>query len=87
MTMRMYANRKKWPVEHISIELDHSRDHGADCSECDEEHKQIDVITRAVSITGDLDDKQRERMMEIADKCPVHRTMHNKLVVKTNVVT
>ena len=87
MTMRMYANRKKWPVEHISIELDHSRDHGADCSECDEEHKQIDVITRAVSITGDLDDKQRARMMEIADKCPVHRTMHNKLVVKTNVVT
>ncbi len=87
MTMRMYANRKKWPVDHISIELDHSRDHGADCSECDEEHTQIDVITRAVSITGDLDDKQRARMMEIADKCPVHRTMHNKLVVKTNVVT
>jgi len=87
MTMRMYANRKKWPVEHISIELDHSRDHGADCSECDEEHKQIDVITRAVSIVGDLDEKQTARMMEIADKCPVHRTMHNKLVVKTNVVT
>ena len=87
MTMRMYANRKKWPVENISIELDHARDHGADCSECDEEHKQIDVITRSISITGDLDDEQRNRIMEIADKCPVHRTMHNKLVVKTNVVT
>lgn len=88
MTMRMYADRKKWPVEHISIELDHSRDHGADCTECDEEHKQIDVITRSISITGDdLDDEQRSRIMEIADKCPVHRTLHNKLVVKTNVVT
>jgi len=56
MTMRMYANRKKWPLENVSIELDHTRDHGADCSECDETHTQIDVITRSVSITGDLDD-------------------------------
>ncbi len=87
MTMRMYANRKKWPVEHISIELDHSRDHGADCAECDDEHTQIDVITRSISITGDLDDAQRSRIMEIADKCPVHRTMHNKLVVKSNLVS
>ncbi len=83
MTMRMYAARKKWPVEQISVELDHSRDHGADCIACDDSHPQIDVITRSISIVGDLDADQHQRMMAIADKCPVHRTLHNKLVIKT----
>jgi len=86
MTMRMYADRKKWPVEHISIELNHARDHGQDCAECDEAHPQIDIINRKISISGPLDDEQRERILAIADKCPVHRTMHNKLIVKTEAV-
>lgn len=83
MTMRMYANRKKWPVEKVSIDLNHSREHGKDCLECDETHKQIDVINRQITVTGDLTDEQKSRMLEIADKCPVHRTLHNKLVIKT----
>ena len=86
MTMRMYADRKKWPVEHISIELNHSRDHGQDCAECDETNPQIDIINRKISLSGSLDDEQRERILAIADKCPVHRTIHNKLVVKTEAV-
>ena len=87
MTMRMYANRKQWPVENVTVTLDHSRDHGEDCSQCDEQHKQIDVISRSIKITGDLTDEQRNRMMEIADKCPVHRTLHNKLVVKSQLAS
>ncbi len=83
MTMRMYAERKNWPVENISVELNHARDHGKDCVECDEAHQKIDVINRKISITGPLDDEQRSRMLSIADKCPVHRTLHNKLVVRT----
>lgn len=83
MTMRMYANRKKWPVERVSVELDHQREHGEDCLECDETHKQIDVINRSITVSGDLTEEQMSRMMEIADKCPVHRTLHNKLVIKT----
>lgn len=83
MTMRMYAERKKWPVEQISVELDHSRDHGSDCMECDEANPKIDVIKRSIAITGNLDADQRQRMMQIADMCPVHRTLHNKLVIKT----
>ena len=86
MTLRMYASRKKLDVDNISIELDHSRDHGADCSECDEAHPQIDVISRKITIDGDLDDAQRKRLIEIADKCPVHRSLHNKLVIKTEAV-
>jgi len=83
MTMRMYADRKKWPVEHISVELNHSRDHGKDCIECDEANPKIDIINREITITGQIDNDQHARMLEIADKCPVHRTLHNKLLVKT----
>ena len=83
MTLRMYANRKQWPVERVSVDLDHSREHGEDCMQCDETHKQIDVINRSVTVTGNLTDEQKSRMMEIADKCPVHRTLHNKLVINT----
>ena len=83
MTMRMYANRKQWPVERVSVELGHEREHGEDCVDCDENHRQIDVINRVITITGDLTEDQRSRMMDIADKCPVHRTLHNKLVIRT----
>ena len=83
MTMRMYANRKGWPVKHVSVELSHARQHGDDCAACDEAHPQIDVISRRITIEGDLDDAQRKRMMEIADRCPVHRTLHGKLVIET----
>lgn len=85
MTMRMYAARKKWPVDNISIELEHSRDHGADCVECDETHSKIDVISRKIIIDGNLQPDQKKRLMEIADKCPVHRTLHNKLVIRTEL--
>lgn len=83
MTMRMYANRKKWPVTHVSVDLSHSREHGDDCAICDEQHPQIDVITRSISIEGDLTEEQRDRMMEIADRCPVHKTLHGKIEIKS----
>ncbi len=86
MTMRMYANRKGWPVKHVSVELSHSRQHGEDCEACDEAHPQIDVISRQITIEGNLDAAQRQRIMEIADRCPVHRTLHGKLVIETEEV-
>jgi putative redox protein len=67
MTIRMYANQKKWPVEKISVALTHHKD----------EDKK-DIITRAISVTGALDETQRQRLLEIANKCPVHRTLENK---------
>lgn len=83
MTMRMYAARKKWPVTDVSVTLQHSRQHGEDCEACDEQHPQIDVISRSIRISGELDPQQRARMLEIADRCPVHRTLHGKLVIET----
>lgn len=86
MTLRMYASRKKWPLEHVAVDLEHGRSHGDDCEHCDEEHKQVDVIKRNVTLLGNLDEDQRQRLMEIADKCPVHKTLENKIVVQTKEV-
>lgn len=83
MTVRMYANRKLWPLERVSVALEHSREHGEDCATCDEAHPQIDLITRKIVLEGDLDAEQRTRLLEIADRCPVHRTLHNNLSVRT----
>lgn len=83
MTMRMYANRKKWPVDKVSVDLAHNREHGEDCTNCDEQHPQIDVISRSVTIEGNLTDEQHKRMMEIADRCPVHKTLHGKIDIRT----
>jgi len=83
MTMRMYAKRKKWPLKQAKVHLRHYRDHGADCAHCDEDHPQLDVIDREITLSGELDDAQRQRLMEIADRCPVHRTLHGKIKINT----
>ena len=85
ITMRMYADFKKIPLQEIAITLSHNREHGEDCSACDEEHPQVDRISRTLVLTGDLDDQQRQKLLEIADKCPVHRTLHNKIVIDTEL--
>ena len=74
MTLRMYARRKNLPLEDIKIHLRHERVHAQDCADCD---KNIERIVRRITLVGDLDDAQRERLLEIADRCPVHRTLEN----------
>jgi putative redox protein len=83
MTIRMYANRKAIPLEEVSIELVHHREHAADCEDCDEAPHQIDVISRTIFLEGSLDDQQRARLLEIADRCPVHRTLENEIRIDT----
>jgi putative redox protein len=75
MTLLMYARRKSWPVEHVRVELDHSRVHAKDCEDCDEKPVMLDYIRRRIVVTGDLDEEQRARLEEIAQRCPVHRTL------------
>jgi len=84
MTIRMYANRKKLPLEDVQVMLSHSRDHGEDCRHCDDDHKQIDIIKRTVTLKGNLSDQERSRLLEIADRCPVHKTLHGKMVIETS---
>jgi uncharacterized OsmC-like protein/fermentation-respiration switch protein FrsA (DUF1100 family) len=83
MTLRMYAKRKSLQLDDVSVSLQHSRSHAADCESCDEKPMKIDVIDRTISLTGDLSPEQRTRLLEIADRCPVHRTLHGTIEVRT----
>lgn len=83
MTIRMYANRKKWPLERAVVRLRHDKIHAEDCADCETGDGRIDRIERTIELTGDLDDEQRARLLEIADKCPVHRTLESEVKVET----
>ena len=87
MTIKMYADRKGIALEHVRVELEHSRDHAKDCIDCDvDKGKAIQAIDRAIELTGNFTDAQRQRMMEIADMCPVHRTLESELHIHTTEV-
>jgi len=83
MTMRMYADRKALPLERVTVTLKHSKIHAEDCAECETKAGMLDQIDRAIAIEGALDADQRKRLMEIADKCPVHRTLTSEVRIVT----
>jgi uncharacterized OsmC-like protein/alpha/beta superfamily hydrolase len=85
MTVRMYAEQKKWPLRGVSVELKHDKVHAADCAECETREGKIDKIERVLTLEGELDDAQRERLLEIANKCPVHRTLHSEVWIPTRL--
>jgi len=83
MTMRMYADRKSLPLERVTVILTHSKIHAKDCADCETRDGMLDQIDRIIRIEGTLDDDQRQRLMEIADKCPVHKTLTSKVRIVT----
>jgi putative redox protein len=83
MTLRLYAERKALPLERVSVRLQHERIHAADCANCETKEGMLDRIDRTVWLHGDLDDDQRRRLLEIADKCPVHRTLTSEVEIRT----
>jgi putative redox protein len=83
MTIRMYADLKKLPLERVSVRLKHEKIHATDCADCETQEGKIDRIDRVVTLEGSLDDTQRAKLMEIADKCPVHRTLHSEVKIVT----
>ncbi|WOH48978.1 bifunctional alpha/beta hydrolase/OsmC family protein [Bradyrhizobium sp. sBnM-33] len=83
MTMRMYADRKSLPLDRVTVTLKHSKIHAKDCAECETREGLLDQIDRVISIEGALDADQRARLMEIADKCPVHRTLTSEIRIVT----
>ena len=85
MTLRMYADLKGIPLERVSVELRHDKIHAADCAECETREGRIDRFDRLITLEGRLDPQQRARLLEIADKCPVHRTLHSEVLVKTTL--
>lgn len=83
MTLRMYAERKSLPLQQVEVTLSHAREHVEDCVGCEQTGSKIDVLNRKVSLTGDLSLEQRAQLLSIADRCPVHRTLHGDLEVRT----
>ena len=81
MTLLMYARRKSWPLEDVEVRLSYQRDYARDCEECDTKPVQIDQIERRITLKGSLDQSQRARLLEIAEKCPVHRTLTGTIMV------
>jgi uncharacterized OsmC-like protein/alpha-beta hydrolase superfamily lysophospholipase len=83
MTLRMYADHKKLPLERVSVRLTHNKIHAEDCEHCETKEGMVDRIDRNITIEGPLDAEQRKRLMEIADKCPVHRTLESEIDIRT----
>lgn len=85
MTIQMYVARKKWPMRSVTARVAHDRIHAKDCEDCETKAGHIDRLTREIEVDGDLTDEQLQKVLEIADKCPVHRTLHNEIRVKTTL--
>lgn len=83
MTIRLYAELKKLPLRRVSVRLKHDKIHAADCENCETKEGKIDRIDREITLEGDLSAEQRAKLMEIADKCPVHRTLHGEIDIRT----
>ena len=87
MTIALYARRKGWPLTEVSVQLRHHRVHAQDCADCEtKEGTLLDVIERDVSLVGELSQDQRARIMEIADRCPVHRTLTSEVKIQSRLV-
>ena len=86
MTIALYARRKGWPLEGVTVQLEHSKVHAADCAECETKEGMLDRIEREISLTGALTPDQRAKLLDIANRCPVHRTLTSEINIRTRLV-
>jgi len=87
MTLRMYAQRKGFDLQRIIVRLQHSRIHAEDCADCETKQGYLLRIDREIELTGNLDDAQKRRLLEIAERCPVHRTLTSEINIRTTLAT
>jgi putative redox protein len=85
MTLAMYARRKNWPLEAVTVRLRHAKIHAADCEACETKDGRLDYVEREVELTGVLSEEQRGRLLDIANKCPVHRTLTSEIHIETRL--
>jgi putative redox protein len=85
MTLRLYAQRKGWDLQRVTVRLQHSRIHATDCADCETKEGYLDRIDREIVLTGRLDDAQKQRLLEIAERCPVHRTLKSEINIRTSL--
>ena len=86
ITVGMYSRRKGWPLEEVTVNLRHSKIHATDCAQCETKEGMLDRIERDIHFAGSLTSEQRSKLLEIANKCPVHRTLTSEIVIKTRAV-
>jgi len=86
MTIGLYARKRRWPLKNITVSLRHSRIHAADCEDCETKEGKIDRIELDVQLTGSLTAEQRKKLMEIAERCPVHQTLTSEINIKTRAI-
>ncbi len=85
MTLRMYSDRKEWPLDAVTVKLNHQKIDAADCDDCQTKEGKLDQIQREIELTGALDDQQKQRLMQIADRCPVHRTLKSEVIIRSKL--
>jgi putative redox protein len=85
MTVALYARRKQWPLEGVTVRLQHSRIHASDCAECETKEGRLDRIDRELVLAGPLTQEQRARLLQIAERCPVHRTLTSEVDVRSRL--
>ncbi len=86
MTISLYARRKQWPLEAVTVKLRHSKIHAVDCENCEAKDGKLDRIERDVELHGALNEEQRDRLLDIANKCPVHKTLTSEIDIRTRLV-
>ena len=85
MTVALYARHKQWPLRSVSVRLEHAKIHAADCADCETREGKLDQISLELIVTGVLSDEQRARLLEIAGKCPVHRTLTSEISIRSRL--
>jgi putative redox protein len=85
MTIALYARRKGWPLRGVTVRLRHSKIHADDCAECETKQGMLDRIEREIALAGDVTEEQRARLLDIANKCPVHRTLTSEINIRTTL--
>jgi putative redox protein len=85
MTLALYARRKQWPLTNVTVRLTHTKIHAADCADCETKEGKLDRIEREITLEGALDDTQRTRLLEIAERCPVHRTLVSEIDIRSRL--
>jgi uncharacterized OsmC-like protein len=85
MTIALYARHKQWPLENVTVRLQHSKIHASDCAECETKEGKLDRIEREISLGGPLTEEQRAQLLEIAERCPVHRTLTSEINIRSRL--
>jgi putative redox protein len=85
MTLRIYAERKRWPLQEVRVVLKHSKSYANDCADCEQPTALLDRIERQITLIGELTEERRQRLMQVANLCPVHRTLTSKIEIQTGL--